>query len=187
MAIPPACSSAAAAAQGPVVCRPIGPFGPLGLACVAEGGRVKLWGLETDPNGREFSEKGTTYAVAFSPDGRTLASGGRAGARLRNLPEGRGRILTDPVFSLAYAPDSHTLALGLRGIADSDSLPVRYGSGTFGEAGSFQYFVVKSPGSVRWAFSARRSFPGLRAAVVALSSGMFPYHPCPSRRSVVSE
>lgn len=184
VAISPDGRFVAAAAQGPVVCRPIGPFGLLGVACVAEGGRVKLWGLETDPNGREFSEKGTTYAVAFSPDGRTLASGGRAGARLRNLPEGRGARFSPTRYSASRTLLTATPWPSGLGIVTPIALPVRYGSGTFGEAGSFQYFVVKSPGSAPWR-SPPTVVPWSRAAVVALSSGMFPYHPCPSRRSVV--
>jgi WD40 repeat protein len=120
VAISPDGRFVAAAAEGPVVCRPIGPFGLFGVACGSEGGRVRLWDLEAEPDDREFTLKGTVYAVAFSPDGRTLASGGWDGARIRSLSGGRERkIFTDPVFSLAYALDGHILALGL-GKPDSD-------------------------------------------------------------------
>jgi WD40 repeat protein len=76
VAISPDGEFVAAAGEGPMVCRPIGLFGLSGVSCTADGGRVMFWGPDADPNGREFKEESPSYAVALSPDGRTLASGG---------------------------------------------------------------------------------------------------------------
>jgi WD40 repeat protein len=83
---------------------------------------VRLWDVTT---GRQRATlRGHTdrvHCLAFSPDGATLASGGKDGtARLWDLATGkerarlahrrRGRAL--PVFSAAFAPDGKTLATG---------------------------------------------------------------------------
>jgi WD40 repeat protein len=58
----------------------------------------------------------TIHAVAFSPDGQTLAVGDNESIRFYDVPTGRerGGLATPWVRSLAYSADGRTLAAGLR-------------------------------------------------------------------------
>lgn len=82
----------------------------------AQGNTIKLWDVE---DGRLLSTLNdpaeTIYCLAFSPDGRWLASGGRdASVKLWNLDSGRPEPVlqghTDWVHTLAFSPDGHLLA-----------------------------------------------------------------------------
>lgn len=62
------------------------------------------------------SEFGVVYSIAFSPDGKTLASGSGNGLKLWNVASGQElRTLTghsDLVKSVAFSPDGNTVASG---------------------------------------------------------------------------
>ena len=95
----------------------------LGLAAVwlslAWLGLVPSWSLSTSPRLRAILKGHTqaVYSVAFSPDGKTLASGSRDQTiKLWDVQTGKERATlkghTDPVPSVAYSPDGKTLASG---------------------------------------------------------------------------
>jgi tricorn protease-like protein len=79
---------------------------------------LKLWNVEP---GREQPAFETTttmvYALAFAPDGKTLAWGGDSGVKLLDVQTKQERALKESrapavVGALAYSPDSKTLASG---------------------------------------------------------------------------
>jgi WD40 repeat protein len=100
------------------------------LADPAHPGEVKLWDTATGQELTTFKEfKHPVWRVAFSPDGKTLATGG---GELEKLASALGEItlidlakrhvqpVLDPVpnmvFSLAFSPDGKTLAAGGGGV-----------------------------------------------------------------------
>lgn len=99
-------------------------FSPDGTLLASSGGppeyRIRLWSVATHQlRDTYFNQEGSAYAIAFSPDGETLVSGGgdnrvrlwdvRTG-ELKCLLEGHG----DDVNSVVFSPDGKTLASGSR-------------------------------------------------------------------------
>jgi RNA polymerase sigma factor (sigma-70 family) len=94
-----------------------------GVVAVAANGTLDVWDVATWE--RKFSHQVTTFAVAISPDGSILASGGRTrlgedpvvlweprtGKKLRTLAGNMPQI-----FRLAFSPDGKTLAAASCGI-----------------------------------------------------------------------
>jgi hypothetical protein len=109
-------------------------FSPDGrlLATGGSDNTVRLWMIEDGTLLRELTDRewtdrlgiaarATMYSIAFSPDGRLLATGGdddtvrlwqvEDGSLLRKMLHGN-RMLSAPIKSLAFSPDGRLLATG---------------------------------------------------------------------------
>ena len=83
---------------------------------------IKFWDVKTGKLKSTIKTTGMVFALAISPDGKLLASGGRNNDRPENnlelwdMPGGNPRGMlkghTDAVFSLAFSSDSSILASG---------------------------------------------------------------------------
>ena len=112
---------------------------PDGALLASAGGRedrtVKLWNVATRQligtlEGHEYE----VNAVAFSPDGSTLASGSEDGVWLWDVAT-QTRIATlqgNAVYSLAFSPDGKSLASGSWGTVRLWDLGTRLTTATFG-------------------------------------------------------
>jgi WD40 repeat protein len=108
----------ASAGYGPMVCRSSGGFFILDVGCGPDGGRVYLWDATTGKESAQYRHSGCAYSVVFSPEGRSLASGGPAGVKVRDMSSGQVERLMDNglcAYSLAYSPDGRHLAVGMGG------------------------------------------------------------------------
>ena len=86
------------------------------LAVGDAGGTVTVWDLEKQvPMNYCRGSHYDVYAVAFSPDGTTLASAGRGQAKLWDVATGRLLLNLSPrnvMTALAFSPDGMRLAVG---------------------------------------------------------------------------
>ncbi len=91
------------------------------VAASATDGNVRLWHLGRDqPRVPPLTKAGGAGAVAFSPDGGTLATIGARGHHVRLWDTSTGRPLARPfvgddegtVSSIAFSPEGTTLAIG---------------------------------------------------------------------------
>ncbi|MFJ4585215.1 nSTAND1 domain-containing NTPase [Streptomyces echinatus] len=85
------------------------------LATGSSDGTVRVWDTATGrTRGKLTGLYGEVNAVAFSPDGRTIATGSSYSAWLWDAATGRARTPltghTDTVFSVAFSPDGRTVA-----------------------------------------------------------------------------
>ena len=159
-------------------------FSPDDNIMVIASASTKLWNAATRRQVGAFQNTGnnTAYALAFSPDGKILATAdsGDRGSSLWNLPSGRpiGRLLPtegstlgnfDFVVALAFSHDGNTLAtvnddgtLRLWDIAEKrqigTSLTVSIGSSpvaAFGQDGTILAFAEGSRGTLLWDIATR--------------------------------
>ena len=99
-----------------ILCR----FYPMGQ-CSLQGhgdGTVRLWDVNTRTNTTTLRHQyGNVYSVAFSPDGKTLASASVREVKLWDV-ETKIDIATlahtSRVYSVVYSPDGTSLATGVR-------------------------------------------------------------------------
>src|SRR6516164_2496497 len=77
-------------------------------------GDLRFWDLATGRETAGVREPSSVRAVAYAPDGKTVATGEQDGSvRIRDAASGRVRVTwpghDDPVHSVAFAPDGKSL------------------------------------------------------------------------------
>jgi WD40 repeat protein len=92
-------------------------FSPKGnLLAIGQGRDISVWNLDTAEQVKLFDHTERVFCLAFNPDGKLLASGGKDGAvRLWDMEGGSGASLDShrgPVMSVAFSPDGKRLASG---------------------------------------------------------------------------
>ena len=92
------------------------PDGQTVASASARDGAVKLWNVVATPEPTTLQQKGEVLSVAFSPDGRILAAGGRDSTKLWDVATSRETI-TLPIGhrhnqgGVAFSHDGKTLAI----------------------------------------------------------------------------
>ena len=85
-----------------------------GTSVVQPNGGISLWHLRTERRLKTFAKYNNHYAVAFSPDGNTVAGGFGSEIGVWNVRSGEWlQRLTghrDNIFSVAFSPNGDTLA-----------------------------------------------------------------------------
>jgi WD40 repeat protein len=93
-------------------------------------GEIDIWDVVTEKQRFKLENDAGIYVLAFSRDGRMLASGGRFDDRvtLWEVASGMRRVTLRPragacrdCAALAFAPDGKTLAVGWARISDSEA------------------------------------------------------------------
>ena len=117
VAVSPDGKLVATAAQGGVVCRSFFGLSGWGVGCGPGPGVVRVFDLASGVERARHEHGYQARSVSFSPDGKTLASGGGV-AKLWDLATGEGRTIIDAsddlaVYCVAFSPDGGTLAIGL--------------------------------------------------------------------------
>ncbi len=84
-------------------------------ACESE---LSIWDVASGKEQARMTQRGRTFTIAFSPDGKTLASGSwQTGVKLWDVPGGMERAAPAhkwPVHALAFSPDGSLLAIAMR-------------------------------------------------------------------------
>ncbi len=79
---------------------------------------LSIWDVESGKVQARMTHKGRTYTIAFSPDGRTLATGSwHSAVKLWDVPSGEERATLAhewPVHALTFSPDGKLLATATR-------------------------------------------------------------------------
>src|SRR5262249_1693290 len=125
VAVSPEGRGVASAPDGPIVCHYSGPFGlpprffgVVEVGCGPDYGIVRLFDVATGQEKASLKHDWTAHSVAFSPDGRLLASGGGGAAKLWDLATGKARTIIQveadlDVYCVSFSPDGRTLAVGV--------------------------------------------------------------------------
>jgi WD40 repeat protein len=86
------------------------------LAVASSDNAVRLWDLDTGQTRRNVLRHKEPRAVAFSPDGLSLATGGADGTKLWDIQSTKPRYILrgDEALSVAFSPAGDRLAVGSR-------------------------------------------------------------------------